>query len=279
MTIQLSDDSPIKAMLDALQSSRAQSLFERVEELRGRIIRLAVLMLVFLCVGFYFSKEIINYMKEPLAAALPHQKNVLHFTGPLEVMLAYMKVSFLVAALMVTPYFFLQLWKYLGPALPPAQRKLVVPFFLSSLVLFGLGGAFGYYLMLPMGLKWLLWFGQTQATAVITVKEYVNLVTLMLLAFGATFQLPLILIVLERLGLIQEKTLTKNRGIVLVAILIVSAIASPSPDPISMLVMAAPLYVLCELGVLVIHWMKKGEKKLPVVASGGQGAEPPGPPV
>ena len=268
MSIQFSEDSPIKALLDALQSSRAQSLFERVEELRGRIVRMAGLMLVFLCVGFYFSKDIINVLKQPLADALPHQKNVLHFTGPLEVMLSYMKVSFLVAAVLVAPYALYQLWRYVGPALPPAQKKMVVPFFLASVVLFALGGAFGYFLMLPMGLKWLLGFGASQATPVITVQEYVDLVTLMLLAFGVTFQLPLVMILLERLGLIQEKTLTKNRGIVVVAILILAAVASPSPDPVSMMVLAVPLYVLFEGGVLVIRWMKKKET-LPVASSPG----------
>jgi sec-independent protein translocase protein TatC len=264
--MQLPADSPLKSLLDALQSSRADSLFKRVEELRARLVRISLVMLVMVCVGFFFAKDIIQVLKQPLQAALPREHEVLHFTGPMEVMLSYMKVSFLLAVVVAAPYAFLSAWRYIGPALPPAQRKLVLPFFLTSLTLFAGGGAFGYFLMLPMGLKWLIGYGANQAKAIITVQEYIDLITFMLLAFGAAFQLPLVLIVLERLGLVSEKMLTKNRGVVLVIILILAAVAAPSPDPVSQLVMAAPMYLLFEIAILVIRWMKRKET-LPVATS------------
>jgi sec-independent protein translocase protein TatC len=266
LAIQVSETSPLSTLLNALQSSRAQLLLGRVEELRGRLVRLAVVMLLGLGVGFFFAKDIILILQQPLAAVLPLQKRALHFTGPLEVMLSYMKVSFLVAVILSSPYAFFHLWRYIGPALPPAEKKLVLPFCLASVLLFLAGGTFGYYLMLPMGLKWLIGFSAGQATPVITVQEYVDLITFMLLALGGAFQLPLLLIVLERLGLVQERTLKKNRGIILVAILIVAAVAAPSPDPVSQLVMAAPMYLLFEGALVVIWWMKRRgpKERLPV---------------
>jgi len=250
-------DSPLGDLLAHLQSSRAQSLFDRIEELRTRLGRLLLVMTVLIGGSFFFAQDIFLVLRGPLATALPGQKNVLHFAGPLEVMLSYMKVSFLLGATATAPIGLFQLWRYVGPALPVRQRKLVMPFFATSVVLFGGGAAFAFFVMLPVGLKWLIGFGGDQAAPVIMVDEYVNLVVLMLLGFGAAFQLPLLLILLERLGVISETMLTKHRGGILVGILVLAALITPSPDPFSQVALAGPMYILFEVAILVIRWLKK----------------------
>lgn len=244
--------SPIQSLLQHLQGSRAQSLLQRVDELRAMLLRWAIVLFILVGVGFYFARDIIDFLKIPLSEALPHQKNALHFTGPLEVMMAYMKVSFLMAFLLALPLAFYQAWRFVASAFPEHQKKYVMPFFISSLVLFGIGVTFCYYVMLPVGLKWLVGFGGDQASAIITVGEYVDMLMFMILAFGAAFQLPLLVIALERLGLVQQATLKKHRGGILVAILIIAAVIAPSPDPVSQLSLAAPMYLMFEAALLVI---------------------------
>ncbi|MCX6108305.1 MAG: twin-arginine translocase subunit TatC [Proteobacteria bacterium] len=257
------DNSIFKGLIDHLQSSRAQDLLRRIDELRALLVRFSVVLLAFVCGGFYFAKDILLFLKEPLAAAIPSQKNVLHFTGPMEVMLAYMKVSFMVGLVVAAPYGLLLLWRFIGPALPQEHRKFVMPFFSASVGLFLIGVVFCYYAMLPMGFKWLIGFGGDQAAPVITVAEYIDMMTFMLVGFGAAFQLPLVIILLERLGLINEQMLRKNRGFILVGVLILAAVIAPSPDPVSMISLAIPMYLMFEGALVVIKRLKKSQ--LPVV--------------
>jgi len=135
----------------------------------------------------------------------------------------------------------------------------VVPFFISSLLLFALGVVFCYFVMLPVGLKWLVGFGGDQADAIITVGEYVDMLMFMIVAFGLAFQLPLIVILLERLGLVHEATLKKHRGGILVGILTAAAVIAPSPDPLSQVSLAIPMYLMFEGALVVIGRMKRRE--------------------
>lgn len=256
-------DSPLSGLLEHLQGSQVQSLLKRVDELRGRLLKILMMLTGLVCVGFFFARDVLLLIKSPLYEAIPNQSEVLHFTGPLEVMMSYMKVSFLLAAFLAAPYIFYQLWQFVGPALPPKQRRYVVPFVASSLTLFLVGASFCFFVMVPIGLKWLVGFGGDQAVPVITVEEYVDLVTFMLLAFGAAFQLPLVVILLERLGIISEAMLTKNRGGILVGILIIAAVVTPSPDPFSMVAMAVPMYLLFEAAIVVIRRIKRQDANVP----------------
>ena len=212
------DLSPIQTFLQLLQGSRAQSLLQRVDELRAMLLRWAIVLFVLVGVGFYFARDIIGFLKIPLAVA---------------------------------------------SAFPDHQKKYVMPFFISSLALFGIGVTFCYYVMLPVGLKWLVGFGGDQASAIISVGEYVDMLMFMILAFGAAFQLPLLVIALERLGLVQQTTLKKHRGGILVAILIIAAVIAPSPDPVSQLSLAAPMYLMFEGALLVIGRLQM-KNSLPV---------------
>lgn len=256
------DDNPITQFLDRMKQGQTGSLLERVDELRDRLIRVFILIGVFFAGCVFFAKDVFAWLKHPLVLAMPKAKDVLHFTGPMEVLTAYMKVSFLLAAVLAGPFLFYQIWKFVAPALPEGTRKLVMPFFFAALVLFASGLLFCYYLMMPAALEFLVGMGDGLAAAMITVDDYIGLVVFMLLGFGAVFELPLILILLERLGIISERMLTKNRGPILIAILVVAAIITPTPDPFSQLCMAGPMYVLFEVAILIIRWMKKKDAAL-----------------
>ena len=173
-----------------------------------------------------------------------------------------MKVGFFAAAVLVAPFFFIQLWRFIGPAIPEKQRRFVQPFFWSGSLLFAAGVAFCFYVMMPTAMKILIDMGGDVATPTITVGDYYTLIVMMMLGFGAVFQLPLILIILERLGIVSRATLAANRRVMIVGILIVAAIVTPTPDPFSQLVMAAPMYVMYEAALLVMRWFATQEKEI-----------------
>lgn len=253
----MEEENPIAEFLQKLKASPTGSLLDRVDELRARLIRVFILIGVFFSGCVFFAKDVFAWLKQPLVLAMPKAKSVLHFTGPMEVLTAYMKVSFLVAAVLAGPYLFLQLWRFIAPALPERTRKMVMPFFISSLLLFAGGVLFCYFFMMPAALEFLIGMGDGLAAALITVDDYISLVVFMLLGFGAVFELPLVVILLERLGIVQERMLTKNRGPILIAILVIAAILTPTPDPVSQLFMAGPMYILFEIAILIIKWMKR----------------------
>ncbi len=259
----MTDDSPLQILLTKVASPGFQT---KLEEVRSLCARVLAILLVGICIGFYFASDLINFLKGPLRDAIPSQENPLHFTGPLEVMLAYMKIAFLVGIAMAAPYGLYGGWKLATPWLKTTKKNYVPVFFVWSLTLFILGSGFGYIAMLPIGLKWLVGMGGDQATPVVTVASYVDLVVLMLLGFGIAFQLPLIIILFERLGIISEAWLIQNRKIFIIGILFFAAIITPSPDPLSQVALAAPMYAMFEASILIIRRLKHDDN-LPHVRS------------
>lgn len=257
------DSSPLIALqefLDRLKDTPAGDLMKRADDLRRYLIRTSIVFFVIFLGVVSFAKPMFNFLKSPLTSALPAGQATLHFTDPLEVFLCYIKVGFLAAVIVTAPYGFMQLWRFIGPSLPERQRGYVVPFFTISMMLFLGGCAFCFYFMLPATLEILISMSGDVATPMITVDEYISVVVLMMLGFGAVFQLPLVLIILERLGVINAQMLASNRGGMLVGILVVAAVATP-PDPFSQLAMATPMYLMFEVAILVIRWLEKQDKK------------------
>jgi len=261
----MSDESIFSGILEYLQSEEVQSLSRRVGDLRTRLIRVSLVVFVLFGLALFFCQDVFLILKQPLVQALPAGKEVLNFTGPMEVFMAYMRVSFLIAAFTAAPYLFHQIWKYVAPSLPPATRRMIIPFLLASVTLFVTGACFCYELMMPSALKYLIGLADGIATPVITVDEYVGLVTFMLFGFGIAFELPIILIILERLGLVQERKLAKSRGLVLLGILLMSAFLAP-PDVFSQCTMITSMYVMFEATLIIIRWMKRRDAKAMKVA-------------
>ena len=235
-------------------------LFEHLGELRTRLIRaISGITLIFL-VCLYYATPLIQFLKKPLNKALPRQAETLHFTGPLEVLFADMKVAFLAALILGSPIWLYQFWKFVEPALYKSERRYLVPFIVSSVLLFVLGVAFSFYLIIPMCLDFLLKLGMEVGAPMITVSDYLSLLVVMMLGFGFMFETPLILVLLASLNIINSALLTKYRRYMIVIILIVAALLTP-PDPVSQLAMAIPLYLMYELSIVIIKIMEKRKKQ------------------
>jgi sec-independent protein translocase protein TatC len=235
------------------------SLFEHLGELRTRLIRSILSITILFLICLYFATPLINYLKQPLNKALPKQAETLHFTGPLEVMFADMKVAFLAALILASPFWLYQFWKFIEPALYETERRYVAPFIMAYVSLFLFGVSFAFYFIIPMCLEFLLAIGMEVGVPMITVSDYLGLLIVMVLGFGFVFETPLILILLASLDVINSKLLTVYRKYIIMIILVVAAVITP-PDPISQLSMAIPLYIMYELSILIIKAMEK--KKL-----------------
>lgn len=239
-----------------LHNGKIMNLWGHLDELRTRIVRAGVTILACFVVALVFSNRIINFLKEPLVAVLPAGTSALHFTGPMDVFTVNIKVAFLVSVVVGAPAWLYQFWKFLEPALYPTERKYVVPFIVATIGFFLTGVAFCYYFMLPMALHYLIGIGLEVGTPIITITDYISLITVMILGFGLVFETPVILVLLAMLNVVSAEALASQRRMTFVIILIISAIITP-PDPISMMGMAIPCYLMFELSILVIRVIKR----------------------
>ena len=233
-------------------------LLSHVVEMRWRLIKSIIAIFVCFLVAFFFSTEIINYLKQPLLNELPEAQRNLYFTGPLDVFMVSLKASFLVAFLASSPVWFYQFWCFLAPALYEKERKYVKPFIVASILLFFSGVSFCYFFIVPLALEFLLKLGYEVGVAVITITDYFSLLSVMILSFGLIFELPIVLLLLGFLNLVNHEMLVKYRRYVIVLTLVVAAVLTP-PDPISQVGLALPLYIMYEISIVLLKIFKRNK--------------------
>lgn len=238
-----------------IDQGKVMSLWGHLDELRTRIVRAGTAILVCFAVALMFSSSIINFLKAPLEAALPPGMAALHFTGPMDVFMVNIKVAFLMSVVFGAPAWLYQFWKFIEPALYPKERKYVMPFIIATIGCFLSGVAFCYFFMLPMALHYLIGIGLEVGTPMITITDYISLITVMIMGFGLMFETPVILVMLALLDLVSAEALASQRRLTFVIILIVAAVITP-PDPISMLGMAIPCYLMFEMSIVIIRILK-----------------------
>lgn len=253
----MSDSFQIPDIAGVIQSPKVRSLLARADEFRSRLIRLSVVLLGLWSLAFLFAKDILQALKEPMLSALPEAKINLHFTGPLEVFVTYLHVSFMTAFIASLPYTLFQLWGFFAPVISPKNKSFVLRYVTASFLLFVGGILFCYFAMLPPALGFLVGGGRTVATPLITVGDYTSLLIYMMLGMGLVSELPIVLMILEHLGFVSLETLKSGRRYALIIILIIAAIVTPTPDPVSQLIMAIPMYLLYETAILIIGWQKR----------------------
>lgn len=239
---------------------KIMTLTEHLGELQGRLVKSFLAIIVIFFVATFYSTDIINYIKVPLAQVLPKGASVLHYTGPMDVFMVSMKISFLVAIIGACPVWIYHFWRFVEPALYENERKWILPFIFSSSFLFLAGVVFCYIVLFPMTLEFMIGLGSEVATSIITVGDYVSLLMFLVLASGLIFQTPVVLVMLALLDLIDVETLAKNRRTVLVICLVIAAILTP-PDPLSQMGLTIPMYLMFEMSIHIIRLIKRKEEK------------------
>jgi sec-independent protein translocase protein TatC len=247
---------------ELIDGGKVMSIWEHLSELRSRVTKAAVIIFVTFGLALAFVDPIINFLKQPLLAVLPSGSKGLHFTGPLDVFMVDMKVAFLIGIITACPFWLFQFWKFFEPALYPRERRFVLPFMVASVAVFCVGITFCYYLILPLSLKYLIGLGLEVGQPLITIKDYVSLLTVLMLGFGAVFEIPVLIVLLAMLDVITVEGLTAYRRFIILAILLISAIIVP-PDPVSLVALATPVYAMYEISIVIIRSLKKRQAGAP----------------
>lgn len=231
-----------------MSSETQESLISHLIELRNRLLRavLAVL-LVFLCL-FPWAKDLYSILARPLLLALP-QGGQMIATDVVGVFLVPMKVALLVAFVIALPYVLYQVWAFVAPGLYTHERKLVLPLVATSSILFLVGMAFAYFVVFPVVFKFMASIAPEGVAWMTDIEKYLSFALSTFVAFGVTFEVPVVVIVLVRMGVVSVAKLREIRRYVIVGAFVVGAIFTP-PDVLSQLMLAVPLCILYELGII-----------------------------
>ncbi|MFD1789068.1 twin-arginine translocase subunit TatC [Sphingomonas floccifaciens] len=236
-------------------------LLDHLIELRRRLLYCIIAVVLCFAVCFYFSKEIFAFLVHPLVVA--GQKKIF-FTVLFEAFFTQIKVAFFAAMMLSFPIIAMQLWQFVAPGLYKNEKKALLPFLLATPVLFTMGAALAYYMAIPIAVHFLLSYqgtmGEVQQEAIPTVAPYLSFVMQFLFAFGLSFLLPILLMLLERAGIVTRKQLVGARRYAIVGAFGLAAVLTP-PDVGSQLMLAIPLVILYELALIGIWFTERKRAK------------------
>jgi sec-independent protein translocase protein TatC len=225
------------------------SLVEHLEELRKRLATSFVALFVGFLACWYFAKPIFAWLSRPLTQFLPEGEK-LAFTGLVDPFMLYVKVAALAGIFLASPVLLYQIWLFIAPALYRHERRVAIPFILATTVFFVAGGYFGWAVAFPMVCRFLLTVG-SDFKQVITVNEYFAMSSKVILGLGVVFELPVLIGFLARLGVVGHRFLLRHFRWAVLAIFVIAAIITPTPDIPTQCVFALPMVGLYLLGVLV----------------------------
>ncbi|MDA8169480.1 MAG: twin-arginine translocase subunit TatC [Nitrospiraceae bacterium] len=238
-------------------------LTEHLVELRKRLfVSLTVIMAAFIAC-FTYSESIFKLLLMPMSTypkitlAYPFVKYItkpdppkLVFLAPAEAFWMHLKISFIAGVIISIPVIFYQIWKFISPGLLTKEKKYVTPFVLSGTVLFLAGASFCFLVVLPFALQFLLTYKTEYMTPMISIGHYMDFCLKFILAFGIVFEMPVVIVILTRMGIVSTQTLAKNRKYAVLLAFIIAAILTPTPDAFNQTLMALPIIVLYEVGIL-----------------------------
>lgn len=236
-------------------------LLDHLIELRGRLVKAFIALGIAFAVCLYFADDIFALLVRPLAAAFPDGQGRLIYTKLYEAFFVEIKVALFAAFFISFPIIANQLWAFVAPGLYAREKRAFLPFLIATPVLFTLGASLAYFIVMPTAFKWFLGFEGTASglpqEALPAMGDYLDLVMRFILAFGISFLLPVLMMLLQRAGLVTRDQLAGARRYIIVAVFIVAAVITP-PDVVSQFLLATPLLILFE-GTLVL--MRIGEKR------------------
>ncbi len=220
---------------------------EHLEELRRRLLKAVSAVLVCSLAALYFANPIMRWLIAPLGKVKLHVTEV---TGSFS---AYFKVALITGIICSLPIIFYQVWSFVSPGLYAKEKRMILPFITIATALFLAGASFCYYLVLPWSLEFLIGFSGDLLSPIITVGSYISFTGMLILAFGISFELPVIAYLLGKIGLISSSFLSGGRRYAVVIILIIAAVLTPTPDVFTQLLLAVPMYALYEVSIIVVR--------------------------
>ena len=240
-----------------------QPLLAHLVELRSRLIKTMIMITLLFVIFYLFADNIYNFLVQPYANAVEGEVGRrLIFTALHETFFTYIKVALFAALFISLPFLLIQLWIFVAPGLYKNEKNVVVPYLLATPILFILGSALVYYLIMPLAIKFFLSFESIGGNGALPIQleakvnEYLSLIMRLILAFGLCFQLPVALTLMARVGLVSSEGLKKNRKYVMVGVFAVAAILTP-PDPISQIGLGIPILLLYELSIIAVSFIEK----------------------
>lgn len=243
------------------ENEKGISIVEHLKELRRRLTISAIAAAAGFLVCYYYSERLYIILTAPLMPALPEGQKFLAFTGIVEPFFIYMKVGLAGGIVLASPVILYEVWAFVAPALYEEERRWFLPVVFSSFALFMAGVLFAYFVVFPFGFKYLMGYSNSGLRPFISMGDYFSLVTKLMIAFGAVFQLPLAMLVLARLGIVSARQFLSWWRYAVVVIFVAAAVLTPTPDIFNQLLMAGPLILLYALGIIAARFFGKGKEK------------------
>lgn len=237
----------------------SETFISHLIELRDRLLRAIIaVVVVFVCL-FPFSKDLYTLIAQPLLASLPKGGQMIA-TDVVGVFFVPVKVTMLAAFLVALPYVMFQIWSFVAPGLYAHEKKMIIPLVVASTLLFLAGMSFAYFLVFPVVFSAMTAFTPEGVSWMTDINKYLDFVLTMFVAFGVTFEVPVAVVLLARFGVVSIAQLKEARPYVIVGAFVIGAIFTP-PDVVSQLMLAIPLWLLYELGVVIAAMMPKSEEE------------------
>jgi len=250
-------------------------LLDHLIELRTRLVRCVMALGVAFAGCMYYADDIFGFLVRPLTDAFPPGEGRLIYTKLYEAFFVELKVALFAAFFISFPIIANQLWAFIAPGLYAKEKKAFLPFLIATPVLFTSGAALAYYVVMPTAFRWFLGFegtaGGLKLEALPGTGDYLALVMQFILAFGISFLLPVLLLLLNRAGIVSREQLARSRRYVIVGIFVIAAVATP-PDVVSQLMLAVPLLLLFESSLLVMRFGERREAKARAAETGAASA-------
>jgi len=239
----------------AKKSPDEMTFLEHLEDLRKRLWYSFVAIFIVVIPAWMFSQDIFKILSKPVTQFLP-EGTKMAFTSLSAPFMLYIKVAFLTALFVTSPFIFLQLWYFIAPGLYQKEKKYVVPFVTFTTIFFLAGAAFGYFVMFPWACRFFLKMG-SDFTPVLTVDTYFSFSLKLLLGIALVFELPTLVYFLSKIGLITSRWMIRNFKYAVLAVFVIAAVITPTPDMVTQSILAVPMLALYGLGILIAFFFGK----------------------